>query len=135
MNIVRKIKISRGDLECIRDDLDGYIWIIFDARRGVMAAGDDYVISLRDSLLTQQRSMPCDLYGIGLDLETGSYRDLRRVNYLNKNTQPNGEISEAKRRRIDDLVCYFFQNLPAYDCCGSDNYEKRDAYIRSMREL
>lgn len=135
MNLVRRMKIPRSDLEQIQEDLDGYIWVIFDIRKGVMSAGDEYVMTLRDSLLTTQHSQPCDIYGIGLDLETGAYCDLRRVNYLNKTTHPNGRLSEAKIRRIDDLVCYFFQNLPAYDGCESDDYDIRDAFIRSMREL
>ena len=70
MLLVRKMSFSREEVGSLLGDLDGYIWAVVDAKKGVMAAGDEYVGEMKRALLKQKCSI-YDIFGIGIDLVTG----------------------------------------------------------------
>ena len=46
--VVRKYKFTNKEILELTEQLDGYIWVVMDVKKGVIAAGDEYVSDLRD---------------------------------------------------------------------------------------
>lgn len=112
MKEYKKLKFSAKEIKGIMESLDGYIWIAIDARKGAISAGDVYVADLRDVLLIK-RSKVEDIFGAGLDLETGRIDYLQAINRRNPSIE-NGEPTDENKRRIETLVRYFFADIPSF---------------------
>lgn len=133
MKIVRKMKLSPKDMGEVCNELDGYIWAVFDVAKGIMAAGDEYVFVLRDSLMSQHHSRPNDIFGVGIDLKSGSCENLFLVNRLNETVSRNGSFDKNSEGRLNDLIYYFFENLPAYAGIYDRPHYSRDELLRALR--
>ena len=112
MLYMRKIKFNTDELDKIRKQLGGYLWAAVDAHRGVITAGDEYLSDLRDFLLAK-RSIPEDIFCAGLDMETGEIFYPPLINRHNPYVDKNG-IPEVLRNRVETLIRYFFEDIPAY---------------------
>ncbi|MBR3164045.1 hypothetical protein IKF15_01965 [Candidatus Saccharibacteria bacterium] len=113
MVIYKRLKISEKEARYLEDNLEGYIWVAIDARRGSIAAGDDYVADLRDNLLVR-RSQPEDIYGVGVDLKTGAIDYIPSINRRNPNLDGKGNVPFFLRRRIETLINYFFESFAPF---------------------
>ncbi len=133
MKIVRKMKLSAKDMAAVCEELDGYIWVVFDTAKGIMAAGDEYILALRDCLLAQHHSQPSDLFGVGVNLKKGDCENLFIVNRLNENVKRDGSFDKSNEERLNDLIYYFFENLPAYAGIYDRPHYSRDELLRALR--
>ena len=113
MRYLRKMRFTSKELGDLSADLDGYIWIAVDARKGMISAGDEYLADLRDVLLTK-RSKVEDIFGLGLNLITGEIDYVEFMNRRNPQLAKNGEIAAAQKERIETLIRYFFGDLAPF---------------------
>ena len=112
MLYMRKIKFNKKELSDIRNQFGDYLWAAVDTHRGVITAGDEYLRDLRDYLLVK-RSKPQDIICAGIDLQTGEIFYPPLINRDNPSVGKDG-IPEAYRDRVETLMRYFFEDIPAY---------------------
>lgn len=113
MKIFRRMKLSISELEHIRAELEDYIWMALDLRRGILSAGDIYVGDLRDAILAR-RGEPEDVYCAGLNMRTGEVNYLKTFNRRNPKVGFNGELPSKTKEKMFRLINYFFSNLPIF---------------------
>jgi len=70
MILIVRAKIDSQTRKKIAEDLKGYIKVVVDVRRKVLAAGGEKHAD-GERLLLEDGSLQEDLWGAGLDLETG----------------------------------------------------------------
>jgi hypothetical protein len=70
MLLIVRAKIDSQTRKKIAEDLKGYIKVVVDVRRKVLAAGGEKHVD-GERLLLEDGSLQEDLWGAGLDLETG----------------------------------------------------------------
>jgi len=70
MLLIVRTKIDSQIRQKIAEDLKGYIKVVVDVRRKVLAAGGEKHAD-GERLLLEDGSLQEDLWGAGLDLETG----------------------------------------------------------------
>lgn len=108
MKIIKKIRLSKEEVKRIKLELGNYIWVVLDARRGIMAAGDEYIADLRDHLL-QRRCRAEDIVGLGVDLITGELDYHASLNRRNPAIAASGIIPAKLQQRTETLIHYFFE--------------------------
>lgn len=112
MLYMRKIKFSQNEVNKIRDQFENYLWAAIDTHRGVITAGDEELFNLRDFLIVK-RSKPEDILCAGIDLNTGEIFYPPLINRVNPYVNKDG-IPEAYRNRVETLMRYFFEEIPAF---------------------
>ena len=112
MLCVKKLKFTQKELQKLKEDFDGYLWLAVDTHRGVISAGDEYMADLRDILLSR-RSRTEDIVTAGLDLNTGELYIPYRINRLNPAIRHSG-LSDQMLHDVEDKIHYFFEDIPAY---------------------
>lgn len=123
MRYIRKIQFDSREITDLLTELDGYMWVAIDVRRGVMAGGDEWVTQLKRDLL----GVGCriqDVYGVGLDLVTGEIDYYSDINAKVAFPGSTREVPLRWRERVETLVRYFFEELPIY------KEERRGRYVR-----
>ncbi|MDR3297967.1 MAG: DUF5674 family protein [Candidatus Nomurabacteria bacterium] len=123
MNCVRKIKFNSGEALEIEKELDGYIWIAVDVKRGMIAGGDERITNLKWELLRQKCNI-YNIFGIGLDLVTGEIDYYSEINIKRVERGSTKEVPMEKRERIETLVAYFFEDFSAIKNCNQGRYVK-----------
>ena len=63
-------KLSEQDLKSAGEDLDGYVKFVVDLEKGIMTVGGERHVQ-GEELLLQNGSEQKNLWGGGIDLETG----------------------------------------------------------------
>lgn len=132
MKILKRMRLNEQEIAELRESLDDYIWIAIDCRRGIISAGDEYIEELRDVLL-MRRGRPEDIYCFGFDMATGEINYLRRTNRRNPLVGNDGEVHELYKDRIETLVRYFFELLPAFQAEKKLARYSRNALMASLR--
>ncbi|MCL1839942.1 hypothetical protein FWF89_03040 [Candidatus Saccharibacteria bacterium] len=110
---VKKLSFSREELELMADGSDGYAWAVVDVKKGVMAAGDEYVGTMKNALL-KLKSCIFDVFSVGVDLITGEINYCSPVNKKLIDKNSTKEVPEDKKERVETLVKYFFSELPIF---------------------
>ena len=113
MLFIKKMNFTKTEIGEITSKLDGYIWVVVDVKRGVLAAGDEFVGVMKERLL-KNRSHIRDIFGVGLGLEAGDIDYNSLVNRKLIDRTSTKEVPEDKRGRIEILVRYFFGELPVF---------------------
>lgn len=114
MKVYRRMRISLSELDRMRDELDDYVWIALDLKRGALCAGDEYIGDLRDVLM-QRRSAVENIYCVGLNMATGDINFLKSFNRRNPTVGYSGDISDEVRKEIHHQIEYFFAGLPIFE--------------------
>lgn len=70
MLLIIREKANEETLKKIADDLDGYVKVVVDLKRKILAGGGKLHVD-GEKLLLQDGSEQSDLWGAGIDLETG----------------------------------------------------------------
>ena len=104
--VVRKYKFTNKEILELTEQLDGYIWVVMDVKKGVIAAGDEYVSDLRDELLISRHSKANDIFGAGLNMRTGEIDYIPAVNRRNPSLD-RGELSSEQELRVETVLHYF----------------------------
>lgn len=127
MQIYKRVQLKKKEIIRLQRDCEDYIWAAVDPSNYTIALGDDYVADMRDILLVK-RSLPENVFGIGLDLITGEVDYIAQINRRNPTVSGSGELSNEDKANIERALHYFFEKLPVY---RSDNSKEED----SMEDL
>jgi len=70
MLLIIREKVDEETLKKVAEDLDGYIKVVVDIGRNILAAGGKLHVD-GEQLMLEDESLQADLWGAGIDLETG----------------------------------------------------------------
>lgn len=114
MKYLKRMKLNAAEVAQIRRRSNNYIWVAVDVDKGVIAAGDEFLVDLRDSLIYKYHSRAKDIYGLGLDLSSGEVYYAPVVNRMNRAYRNLRIIPQKTRNRIETLMAYFFEDFAAF---------------------
>ena len=114
MKYVKKMKLNASEVAQIRRELGEYIWVAVDIDRNAIAAGDEYLADLRESLIYKFHCRAKNIFGIGVDLRTGEIYYAPVINRRNKIFREHKCIPKSVRRRIETMIGYFFEDFAPF---------------------
>ena len=123
MLAVQRMNFSEEELKLMSDDASGYVWAVLDVKRGIVAAGNEYVEKMKHALLKRKSSI-YDVFGVGFDLETGEIDFCSPANRKVVDRESTGEVPEDKRERVETLIRYFFSELPVFKARRAMRYSR-----------
>lgn len=103
MLLIVRTKIDSEILKKIAEDLKGYIKIVVDVRRKVLAAGGEKHAD-GERLLLEDGSRQEDLWGAGLDLETGEMDFDSVINLRPTQNRSREILDEEIRKKAISLI-------------------------------
>lgn len=110
---IQKLNFKPQELDNIIQSLEGYIWVAIDIRKCIIAAGDERITDLKWALL-QRKCNIYNIFGIGLDLITGEIDFYSPINIKRVDPASTPEVPQQQRSRIEDIIHYFFRELPVF---------------------
>ncbi len=104
MILIISEKASKEQLEQMAQDFDGFIKVVVDIEKGILAGGGERHVDA-EQLMLQEGSKQSDLWGGGLDLETKD-RDYNSVINLRPNQDNSSRdiLSKEIRKQFDEIV-------------------------------
>ena len=111
MKIYKRIQLKKKELLELQKDCDDYIWAAVDPTKCAITFGDDYIGDMRDSLLVR-RCQPENIFGVGIDLNTGEIDYIAQINRRNPTVDVSGELTLERKASIENVLHYFFEKLP-----------------------
>ncbi|MEX0616247.1 MAG: DUF5674 family protein [Candidatus Woykebacteria bacterium] len=97
-------KISDKDLKKVAEDFDGYVKVVVDVDREILTAGGKQHVE-GEELLLQGGSRQDNLWGGGLDLETGEIDFDSMINLRPNQDNSSREVLNQKlREKITEIV-------------------------------
>ncbi|MDO8498496.1 MAG: DUF5674 family protein [bacterium] len=104
MLLIITSKADKETLQKVAEDLEGYIKFVVDVEKGILTAG-----GLRhfegEELLLKEGSKQDNLWGGGLDLETGEIDFDSMINIRPTQGNPSREVlSEVVRKKVEEIV-------------------------------
>jgi hypothetical protein len=109
MLIIVRSKIDRETLEKIAEDLKGYIKVVVDVRRKILAAGGEKHVD-GEQLLLKDGSRQEDLWGAGLDLETGEMDFDSLINLRPTQNRSREILDEKIRKEATEIIQSFLKD-------------------------
>jgi hypothetical protein len=103
MLLIVRAKIDPETLKKVAEDLKGYIKIVVDVRRKILAAGGEKHVD-GERLLLEDGSHREDLWGAGLDLETGEMDFDSLINLRPMQNRSREILDEAIRKRAAAVI-------------------------------
>lgn len=103
MLLIVRAKIDQETLKKIAEDLKGYIKIVVDVRRQILAAGGEKHVD-GERLLLEDGSRQEDLWGAGLDLETGEMDFDSLINLRPTQNRSREILDEEIRKKAASLI-------------------------------
>jgi len=103
MLLIVRSKIDPETRKKIAEDLKGYIKIVVDVRRSILAAGGEKHVD-GERLLLQDGSRQEDLWGAGLDLETGEMDFDSLINLRPTQNRSREILDEEIRKKAESLI-------------------------------
>jgi len=104
MLLILSKKATEIEIEKIAEDFGGYIKFVVDIKKGILAAGGKMHAD-GEKLLIERGSSQEDLWGGGLDLETGEVDFDSMINLRPGQGNPSREVlSQDIRKKIEEVV-------------------------------
>jgi len=104
MILILDRKATNDEIQDMAEDLDGYVKIVIDAERGILAGGGKRHVE-GEQLLLRNGSKQENLWGGGLDLETGEIDYNSMINIRPRQNNLSRDImSEEIRKQFDTIV-------------------------------
>src|SRR3990167_7660064 len=103
MLLIVRAKIEPETRKKIAEDLKGYIKVVVDVRRKILAAGGEKHID-GERLLLEDGSRQEDLWGAGLDLETGEMDFDSLINLRPTHNRSREILDEEIRKKAAALI-------------------------------
>ena len=103
MTLIVRAKIDSETRKKIAEDLKGYIKIVVDIRRKILAAGGEKHVE-GERLLLEDGSRQKDLWGAGLDLETGETDFDSLINLRPTQDRSREILDEGIRKKAASLI-------------------------------
>ncbi len=103
LRIIRR-KANEEILKKIADDLDGYVKVVVDIKRKILAAGGKLHVD-GEKLLLEDASKQADLWGAGIDFETGEVDFDSMINLRPGQGNPSREVLDKNvRNQIETII-------------------------------
>lgn len=107
MILIVNSKLSQEDLKSAGEDLDGYVKFVVDLEKGIMAVGGERHVQGEEMLL-QNGSEQKNLWGGGIDLETGGMDFDSMINFRPNEGNPSREVLSLEiRKKMEEVVRKF----------------------------
>jgi len=103
MLLIVRTKVDQETLNKIAEDLKGYIKIVVDVRRKILAAGGEKHVD-GERILLEDGSRQEDLWGAGLDLETGEMDFDSLINLRPTQNRGREILDEEIRKKAAALI-------------------------------
>ena len=103
MLLIVRTKIDSETLNKIAEDLRGYIKVVVDIRRKILAAGGEKYVD-GERLLLEDGSLQEDLWGAGLDLETGEMDFDSLINLRPMQNRSREILDEEIRKKVAAVI-------------------------------
>lgn len=104
MLLIIRQKATEDEIKKIAEDFDGYIKLVVDVKQEILAGGGERHFEGEQKLL-QQRSKQEDLWGGGLDLETGEIDYNSIINLRPHQNNPSRDILSFEiREKFNKIV-------------------------------
>ena len=103
MLLIVRSKIDQETLKKIAEDLKGYIKVVVDVQRKILAAGGEKHVD-GERLLLEDGSRQEDLWGAGLDLETGEMDFDSVINLRPTQNRSREILDEGIRNKVEALI-------------------------------
>jgi hypothetical protein len=112
MLLTKKFLLSEDEIKELHEHNEGYAWAAIDIKKHIIAVGAENIFDIKRALVNNQCLLP-NIYGVGLDLETGEINYRSPINRKISNLLQDPVAPEEKREDIEREIRYFFQDLPA----------------------
>jgi len=110
MLLVIKNKASDEEIKKMAEDFDGYVKVVVDAENEILAGGGERHFE-GEKILLEQGSQQENLWGGGIDLETGEIDYNSVINLRPKQENPSRDIlSTEVREKFNRIVKKLFKN-------------------------
>jgi hypothetical protein len=103
MLLIVRAKIDSEIRKKIAEDLRGYIKIVVDIRRKILAGGGEKHVD-GERLLLEDGSLREDLWGAGLDLETGEMDFDSLINLRPMQNRSREILDEEIRKKVATVI-------------------------------
>ena len=103
MLLIIRAKIDSETRKKIAEDLKGYIKVVVDVRRKILAAGGEKHVD-GERLLLEDGSLQKDLWGAGLDLETGEMDFDSLINLRPTQNRSREILDEEIREKVAVVI-------------------------------
>lgn len=104
MFLIIREKADEETIKKVAQDLNGYIKVIVDVERRILAAGGARHFE-GEKLLLEDGSRQEDLWGGGLDLATDGFDFDSIINLRPSQDNPSREVlSQATRKRVEEII-------------------------------
>ena len=104
MLLLINAKISQENLQKVAQDLEGYIKVVIDIEKGILTAGGLRHVE-GEQLLLHNGSRQENLWGGGLDLETGEIDFDSMINIRPSQNNPSREVlSPEVRGKMKEII-------------------------------
>ena len=109
MLLIVRAKIDAETRKKIAEDLKGYIKVVVDVRRKILAAGGEKHVD-GERLLLEDGSLQEDLWGAGLDLETGETDFDSLINLRPIQNRSREILDEETRKKVATVIESLFKD-------------------------
>ena len=104
MLLIVKKKADEDIRKRIAEDLDGYVKVVVDIQRKILSAGGELHVDGEKALLEDGSKQP-DLWGGGVDLETGDIDFDSMINLRPKQDNKSREVLDPKiRKQMETII-------------------------------
>ena len=103
MLLIIREKAGKETLKKVAEDFDGYVKVVVDIRRSILAAGGELHVD-GEKLLLEDGSSQVDLWGAGIDLETGEIDFDSMVNLRPAQGNPSREVLDKGIRQQIEII-------------------------------
>ena len=105
MLLIIKEKASAEIIKKLSEDIDGYIKVVVDIRRKILSAGGKLHTD-GEALLLGDGSKQVDLWGGGVDLETGEIDFDSLINLRpNQGNTSREVLNQDIRKQMENIIC------------------------------
>jgi hypothetical protein len=108
MVVIIKSKISPDAYKSVTEDFDGYLKVVVDVRRRLLAAGGKKHVDAEQALL-QDGSRQEDLWGAGLDLATNEMDFDSLINIRPTQNASREVLDRELRQDIEEITRFLLE--------------------------
>ena len=103
MLLIIRQKADEETIKKVSEDLDGYVKVVVDVSRKILAAGGKLHTD-GEKLLLQDASQQADLWGAGIDFETGEVDFDSMINLRPRQGNSSREVLDKDVRKQIELI-------------------------------
>ena len=104
MLLILREKANEENLKKVAEDLDGYVKVVVDVTRKILSAGGKLHVD-GERLLLEDGSQQSDVWGAGIDFETGEIDFDSMINLRPAQGNPSREVLDKNiRGQIEAVI-------------------------------